>query len=114
MKTVCIMCPVGCNLDIQKKGKDIVVLGNACKRGEAYGKAEITCPVRIVTSLIKTQKEVISVKTSVPVPKQKIAEVLKFIQKIDIKSAKMGEILVKNVAGTDADIVVTGKRKLNS
>ena len=113
MKTVCIMCPVGCELSIEKHGKEIVVSGNACKRGETYGASEITNPVRVVTSVVKAETEVLSVKTSKPVPKQKIAEVLKNIEKIHIKFAKMGEILQKNVANTDADIVVTGKRKLS-
>lgn len=112
MKTVCIMCPVGCELDIQKQGKEIKVSGNACIRGEAYGKAEIVNPVRVVTSVVKAEKEMIFVKTSTAVPKQKIAEVLKNIEKIAIKSAKMGEILKKNIANTGADLIVTGKRKI--
>ena len=111
MKTVCIMCPVGCELSIEKHGKEIVVSGNACKRGETYGASEITNPVRVVTSVVKAETEVLSVKTSKPVPKQKIAEVLKNIEKIVIKSAKIGEILQKNISGTGSDIVVTGKRK---
>lgn len=37
MKTICIMCPMGCPLDINKVDGKIVVTGNTCKRGEIYG-----------------------------------------------------------------------------
>ena len=108
MKTVCIMCPMGCELDIQKKGNEIKVSGNKCNRGLEYGKAEITNPTRIVTSIIKTDEQMISIKTTKPVSKEKIAKILKNIAKIHIKSAKTGEMLLKNIDGNNTDIIVTG------
>ena len=30
----CIMCPVGCTLNVKKEGDKIVVSGNGCIRGE--------------------------------------------------------------------------------
>lgn len=108
MKTICIMCPIGCELTIETKG-EIKVSGNLCPRGEQYGKDEATCPKRIVTSIVRCDKDYYcSVKTTCPVPKTKINEVLGEISKIPAKKHEFGEILIKNVAGTDADIVVTG------
>ena len=37
MKTVCIMCPMGCELTIEKVKGEIKVSGNTCLRGETYG-----------------------------------------------------------------------------
>ena len=108
MKTVCIMCPMGCELEIEKIGNEIKVSGNRCSRGIEYGKSEITNPTRVVTSVIDTEKYMLSIKTSKPVSKQKIAKVLKNISKIRIKSAKSGEIVAKNIDGDNTDIVVTG------
>lgn len=109
MKTVCIMCPIGCELEITKAKDKIEVVGNLCPRGKQYGIDEATCPKRIVTSIVKCDKDLYcSVKTTCPVEKTKIDEILKEIAKIPQKNRKFGEILIKNVAGTDADIVVTG------
>lgn len=109
MKTTCIMCPIGCELEITKKDQTIEVSGNLCPRGKQYGTDEATCPKRIVTSIVKCSKDLYcSVKTTCPVEKSKIEEVLHEIALIPPKNYQFGEILIKNVAGTDADIVVTG------
>lgn len=109
MKTTCIMCPIGCQLEITNVGDQIQVLGNLCPRGKQYGLDEATCPKRIVTSIVKCSKDLYcSVKTTCPVEKTKIDDVLHEIALIPPKKYKFGEILIKNVAGTKADIVVTG------
>ena len=40
MEFTCIMCPVGCHLTVTKTKNGIVVSGNACPRGELFGKSE--------------------------------------------------------------------------
>ncbi len=103
----CIMCPLGCQLTVLKDGDNITVTGNNCKRGEIFGKEEVTCPMRIVTSSVKTEKGVRACKTSKPVPKSMIFEVMKEIEKLRLKSVKFGEVVIKNVLNTGADIVIT-------
>lgn len=103
----CIMCPLGCQLIVLKDGDNITVTGNNCKRGEIFGKEEVTCPMRIVTSSVKTEKGVRACKTSKPVPKSMIFEVMKEIEKLRLKNAKFGEVVIKNVLNTGADIVIT-------
>lgn len=103
----CIMCPLGCQLTVLKDGDNITVTGNNCKRGEIFGKEEVTCPMRIVTSSVKTEKGVRACKTSKPVPKSMIFEVMKEIEKLRLKSVKFGEVVIKNVLNTGTDIVIT-------
>ena len=103
----CIMCPLGCQLTVTIDGDNITVTGNNCKRGEIFGKEEVTCPMRIVTSSVKTEKGVRACKTSKPVPKSMIFEVMKEIEKLRLKNAKFGEMVIKNVLNTGADIVIT-------
>ena len=104
----CIMCPVGCNLTVKQDGENITVEGYGCIRGQRYGIQEITNPTRMITSLVKTQNGLCSVKTTNLVPKDKIFDVLNEIKKLNPKSAKQGEILLKNVCGLkDTDIIVT-------
>lgn len=108
LDTICIMCPVGCSLNIEKNGDEITVSGNACVRGEIYGKQEIVEPKRVVTSSVWCDGKRVFVKTSNPVPKDKMGEIMQEIAKISIKNAKMGEILIKNVLNCDSDVIVTG------
>lgn len=108
MDFVCIKCPIGCNLHVEVDDDDnVTVTGNSCPRGEEYAMEEVFAPTRLVTSVLQTDKGVISVKTTKPVPKDKIFEVLKEIKKIKIESAAIGDILIKNVLNLDSDIVVT-------
>lgn len=103
----CIMCPLGCQLTVTIDGDNITVTGNNCKRGEIFGKEEVTCPMRIVTSSVKTEKGVRACKTSKPVPKSMIFDVMKEIEKLRLKSVKFGEVVIKNVLNTGADIIIT-------
>lgn len=104
----CIMCPMGCQLVVEKSKKEIRVSGNTCVRGEQYAKEEVVCPKRILTALVKTQKGVLPVKTTIAIPKEKMFDVVKEINSIKIKKGKMGDIVIKNVLNLGADIVVTG------
>ncbi|MFI3167661.1 MAG: DUF1667 domain-containing protein [Bacillota bacterium] len=108
-KVTCIMCPMGCDLTVEKNGETFTVSGNTCGRGKTYGIAEVTAPIRMVTSLVKYKDAVTSVKTSAPIPKDKIAEVLKHIKTLNIQTTlECGDVVLKNVANTGADVVVTG------
>ncbi len=108
MNFTCIKCPLGCSLKIEKKGNEYVVTGNNCERGRLYAIDEMTAPKRIVTSLIKTKEYIYPCKTTIEVPKEMVFEVLDEIGKIKIKKAKIGDVVLKNVLNTGADIIITG------
>lgn len=113
MKTICIMCPMGCPLDISEKDGKIVVTGNTCKRGEIYGAQEFTAPKRVVTSLVRlTSGGVVSVKTDGLVLKSLIPAVLKEIGEIRLSAPlKIGDVAKENVAGSGVNLVVTSDVK---
>lgn len=106
-KLTCIMCPVGCSLEVENVGEKIVVTGNGCIRGERYGISEVTNPTRMITALVKTKNGIASVKSSGLVPKDKVFEVLAEIEKLYPEKVELGEILISNVLNLDVDIVVT-------
>lgn len=107
---VCIVCPRGCRLRVDSS-KDYEVTGNACPRGIPYGKQEARAPMRTVTSSVKiigSDELRCPVKTSEPVPKQKMQEVVEAAKKIRIKAPiRLGDVVLENVAGTDADLLAT-------
>ena len=106
----CIVCPRGCQLRIELEDQKVVgVSGNMCKRGVAYAEAECTCPTRTVTTTVRCESgKVVSVKTSAPVPKSKVFDVMKEINSITAPNGvKIGDVIIKGVAGTDSDVVAT-------
>ena len=112
MKMICINCPKGCELDVEKNGDDVVVTGHACPRGEAYGKAELVNPTRMVTGLVRVagMRKPLPVKTKTAVPKAKINDVLFALSQTTVQlPVKIGDVIVPDVAGTGVDVVATAK-----
>ncbi|MCR5093973.1 MAG: DUF1667 domain-containing protein [Lachnospiraceae bacterium] len=105
----CINCPLGCALTVTIRGQEITVTGNTCPRGEAYGKKEVTDPTRIVTSTVPVEGGDIArlpVKTASDIPKDKIFSVMEEIHAARVKApVRIGDVVIRNVAGTGADIV---------
>lgn len=107
VKMICIMCPMGCELSVAKDGEKIEVSGNGCIRGANFAKEELTSPKRVVTTSVKTSKGTKSCKTTTPIPKDKIFDVIAEVEKLYLKNAKFGQVVIKNVLNTGADVVIT-------
>ena len=108
----CIICPIGCKILVKTDGKQFEVSdGHKCKRGIEYARSEALDPRRMLTSsvLVKDGEwPLVSVKSSKTVPKNRIFDVLKEIKKSSINApVKLGQIIIKNVAGTKIDIIAT-------
>lgn len=112
-KMTCIVCPLGCELTvtIDEHGEVVSVEGNTCPRGKEYAIQEIKAPKRVVMSVVYVKNSIfptVSVKTSKPILKSKIKDVMKEISNITLEApVEIGQVIIKNVAGTDADIVTT-------
>ena len=105
---ICITCPRGCHLQVDD---DLNVTGNMCPRGAMYAKAELTHPVRMVTSSVtinsKTQSR-LPVKTKDPIPRELIFKVMEEITKVVVDApVKIGDVIIKDVLGCGVDIVAT-------
>ena len=110
---ICIGCPLGCNLSVEINDEDIAVTGNNCPNGERYAKNEIANPVRILTSTIETTNgKRVSCKTSIAIPKPLLFKCMEDIKhaKADVP-VKIGDVLIKNIEGTGADIIATSNVK---
>ena len=104
----CIICPRGCRLKVDD---EMNVTGNFCIRGKQYAISELTNPVRTITSSIRVNNRedlLVSVKTSGPIPKGKIFEVMKAIDQLSVAApTKIGDVVAANILGLGADIVIT-------
>ena len=107
---ICINCPKGCHLHVDENN-DYAVTGNSCPRGAEYGRSELLHPVRTVTSTVKITGAVLPrlpVKTDRPLAKEKMMDCMRLLDKVEVRSpVHIGDILVKNILGTDVNIVAT-------
>lgn len=108
---ICISCPLGCRLLVERDGDKIVVTGNLCKRGERYGIQEFTAPKRVLTSIVPVKNGkigMVSVKTKEPIPKELVFPALQVLNKLVLEApVKSGDVIVKNVLDTGVDIIAT-------
>ena len=104
----CIVCPRGCRLTIDD---DLNVTGNTCPRGAQYAKDELTNPKRMITSIVRVKNRencMVSVKTSTSIPKGKIFDVMKEIEKVSVSApTHIGDVVIKDILGTGSDIIIT-------
>lgn len=105
---VCIVCPVGCKLTVEKAGEEYIVKGNICERGIDYAVEELTHPTRMLTSTVKlcaAHHVRLPVHSSAPIPKDLIFKAMKVINSCTVKAPVItGQALIKNILDTGVDI----------
>lgn len=113
MTLICISCPRGCQMQAELRDGKVTVTGNACNRGEEYAIAEMTCPMRTLTSSIFIDGgdcPLLSVKTKDPIPKAKLMEALEAIRTLRASApVNVGDVVLSDVVCTGVDLVATRK-----
>ncbi len=113
IELTCISCPLGCPLKVEtdETGNVKGVTGNTCKRGEEYGKKEVSAPVRTVTSTVRLTggaAPVVSVRTKTDIPKEKIFACMAEIRKASAAApVHIGDVILDNIADTGVALVAT-------
>lgn len=109
----CINCPLGCRLIVTMTvGAPPSVSGNSCRRGEAYGREEVTNPTRVVTTSVPVvgsgRERMVSVKTATGVPKARVLDVVAALAGVTVAApVAKGDVVCADVAGTGVDVVAT-------
>lgn len=105
---ICIVCPRGCHLKVDD---EMNVTGNFCPRGAKYAINELTHPTRTLTTTVKTDNKLCPrcpVKSRDALPKELIFKAMEEINKVVISlPVNIGDIVIKNICGTNVDIVAT-------
>jgi CxxC motif-containing protein len=109
---VCIICPNGCEITVEAEGGRVTkVSGNLCPKGDAYVRKELSSPERGVTSTVAVnggRLPLVSVKATRPVPKDMVFAVMDAVSEVVVAApVKIGQVVLKDAAGTGADIVAT-------
>ncbi len=106
----CIVCPKGCPLKAELENREVIsVTGFTCPRGKQYAIDECTHPMRTITSTVRAENgEVVPVKTSTTVPKELMFDCMREINRAVLTlPAHIGDVVISNLLGTGADVVVT-------
>ncbi len=110
---ICIICPNGCRLLIDKEEGVLKVWGAKCPRGIEFAKKETEHPQRGLCTTVKTKVPgypLASVRTSKEIDKEMIFPVMKELRNFVLqRKVKIGDVLIKNILNTGVDIISTGE-----
>jgi CxxC motif-containing protein len=109
---VCVICPIGCEVDvIHDGGKIISMEGNKCKKSQEFVRQELIEPMRVLTTTVRIQGArwpVIPVRTDKSVPKRLFPRIMRQLRRIELQSpVNMLDVVVKDVVGTGASVIAT-------
>ena len=111
MNLICINCPRGCHLSVEKVGDEIRVEGNACPRGHTYAVSELTNPLRTLTTTVEIKSDTqmrLPVISSAPLPKGRIMEAMKALKDVKVEApVHMGDPVYKNILDLGIDILAS-------
>ena len=97
-------------MTLSENGDFVSVCGNTCSRGAKYAEQECTRPMRVITAVIPVPGSItpLSVKTSVPVPRELIHAIMRELGKVSVSlPVSSGDVILPDVLHTGADIVAT-------
>ena len=108
IEMICINCPLGCSLTVERNGEDFKVSGNTCPRGAKYAVNELPHPVRTLTTTVaigNREGAYLPVKTSKPISKSKLFEAMALVNATKAQApVKIGDVIIANMLG-EADLV---------
>lgn len=95
----------------ENEGADYSITGHMCRRGEAFVMAEMTDPVRILTTTLPVDaanSERLPVRSEKGIPKTMLLDCMKELKKIRVsKPVNIGQIIVENILDTGVNIIAS-------
>ncbi len=112
----CVTCPIGCEIDVEVQDGDIVSMeGNKCKKSEEFVLQELKEPMRVLTTTVRVNGArwaMLPVRTDKSIPKRLFFQVIGELSDVELQApVKLSEVIIKDIAGTDANIVATRTMK---
>ncbi|MBN1246156.1 MAG: DUF1667 domain-containing protein [Anaerolineae bacterium] len=109
---ICITCPMGCTLQVTHDGDTLIhVEGNACQRGIAYVKNELTDPRRMVATTVRVKgglHPLVPVYTQEAFPKPRIFDLLARVREIEVEApVEVNQVVLADALGTGIDVVAS-------
>jgi len=112
MHFVCVVCPVGCEIDVVHDGGRIISMeGNKCEKSEEFVRQELIEPMRILTTTVRIEGSrwpVIPVRTDKSVPKRLFPRMMRQLRRIKLQApVNILDVVVRDVLHTGVNIIAT-------
>ena len=109
---VCVVCPVGCEVDVVHDGSKIISMeGNKCEKSGEFISQELIEPMRILTTTVRIEGArlpVMPVRTDKSVPKRLFPRIMRQLGRIKLQApVNMLSVVVEDILRTGANIVAT-------
>ena len=109
MNLICINCPKGCHLTVEKVDEQIVVTGNSCPRGVTYATSELVNPLRTLTTTVDIVSEGyqrLPVISSKPLPRGRVMDAMRCLKEVKAEAPiRRGDVVVENILDLGIDII---------
>ncbi|MDR1785072.1 MAG: DUF1667 domain-containing protein [Spirochaetaceae bacterium] len=106
---LCITCPNGCRLRVEGTPPDLSVTGNLCGRGVDFARAEMTAPMRTVTTTVSTafpDMPALPVRTAGPIPRGRIRDLMALLGTVTVREPLgIGAVVVPDALGLGVDVI---------
>jgi CxxC motif-containing protein len=110
-RLTCILCPVGCELEVRRAERGLDVQGHQCEKGIGFATEEVLYPKRNLATSVPvrgSETRLVSVRLSDRVPREMIFPILREIAKLRPEApVRRGQVLIAGVLGTGADVIAT-------
>ena len=108
----CVVCPIGCEIYLELHQSEVVSMeGDRCAKGREFVLQELEEPMRTLTTTIRTRGAkwaMLPVRTDRPIPKRLLFRVIEELANVELQApVKMSDVIVRDIAGTGADIIAT-------
>jgi CxxC motif-containing protein len=109
---VCVVCPIGCEIDVVHEGSTIVSMeGNKCEKSVEFVSQELIEPMRTLTTTVRIQGSrwtVVPVRTDRAVPRRLFPRVMKRLRLVELQApVNMLDVVLRDILHTGANIVAT-------
>ncbi len=109
---ICVTCPVGCSIQAEVEGDALIAIhGQACQRGEAFVREELTAPRRMLTTTVRVRGgrlPLVPVRSSGPVPKGLLFEIARALREVELQAPVADhQMVLENALGSGVDIVTS-------
>ncbi len=110
-KLICTICPQGCQLSWRNQREEMEIEGYRCPRGKAYGLAEITNPVRTLTTTVRVENglhPLAPVRSTKPLPKGYLHKAMGDLALLSLSAPlEIGSVVLANWNGLRVDFITT-------
>jgi CxxC motif-containing protein len=110
-RLTCVLCPVGCELEVRRTDRGLDVQGNQCEKGIEFATEEVLYPKRNLATSVPVKGSVtrlVSVRLSDRVPREMIFPILRAIAGLRPEApVQRGQVLLANVLGTGVNVIAT-------